>query len=755
MLAPVIFCGDALFVVILAWRTVGLLERQYRGLVETTLSWILTGMVWVVGGGVVLGMAGGFSRVGFLGFHGASLAMIYFLRKDCSADVARAGQFLADWRRLLWRRSLVGAIAAGLIIGLVLLTAIASQAEPAVFDALTYRLSRIGQWLQDGRITSYSTDDPRINYMPVGPDIVIAWLLGATNEGFFLASWSQVIGGVLLAGATFGLARSVGLTRLAALGAVSLALGMANVAVQFTTIQSDLFTAGIFAASYLLWHRSVERKNSPIAGTIGIALAWGSKGTMFYLAPGAAIWAIWLIWKQQTNWRTLRPAVAAGILAGLLFVGPSYWRNVATYHSLFGPKEAVTLHHGPPLTMEEHFQKLGLNLKTSALQLLDPTAQPFWCRSALRDLGQKFLSSLPDSDDRYLFLHDFSRRLLVQGILQQTDLDADIASCGVLAVGLFVLGGIIAAWRWRDCMAAQIAIWCLGVWVYFLVQHALVQWHQWAFRFAVLVAPWMAVAGAYAISQVRIPWRPVLWVIVIISSGEITWRAQSETHQGAWQSLVRPDDGLPQFVYSHWHAWTEQLDPAGASLRVALPINSPLGAFYRTRALHLLSMEKLSTLSGETAEAAIAGKASWLIVPALKFMGREGAVMGFTFLYAGEGASANSFAAFRALRPGEIPRSIIYRAKRELTPTSFKRTMLVRFWKTGAILNLRNPGPLSWHYTVKTASQEIAGVLTAGENADVSLKVDAEHVSEIAIEMYSESATGAADGYPSAILVNP
>src|SRR5205823_2408073 len=102
------------------------------------------------------------------------------------------------------------------------------------------------------------------------------------------------------------------------------------------------------------------------------------------------------------------------------------------------------------------------------------------------------------------------------------------------------------------------------------------------------------------------------WLITVMSCGEIFWRAQIEAHQAAWQSLRNPDDGMPQFVYSHWHAWAEQLDEPGAPMRLALPINSPLGAFYRTRVSRSLSMEKLSWLDAATAEKTLAGKNGWL-----------------------------------------------------------------------------------------------------------------------------------------------
>lgn len=745
---PFVFSIDFVLVMILAWRSLSWLENSEGGLVETTLGWILLALVWIVGPGVILGMTGGLGRWGFLIFHAASLSLFCFSKNGLSKDTRRMAVFVSDWRQFLSHRAPESFVAVALILGLLLLAGVASRVEPAVFDALTYRLSRIGQWLQDGRIASYATDDPRINYMPVAPDLVIAWLLGATDEGFWLAPLSQMIGGVLLLGSTFGLARTVGLNRLTAFGAVALVLGMGHVAVQFTTIQSDLFTAGVFAAAYLLWHRALVRgQASPTAG-LGIALAWGSKGTMFYLAPGAALWVVWLIWRRRSTWRVLLPTAGTAALGMLLFVGPSYWRNIDSYHSLFGPPEAVALHHGPELDFSHRFDKLCINLKTSSVQLFDPTAQPSWCRGILRVIGQNFLTTLPDQDDPHLFLHDFPRRILGEGILQQTEPDADVISCGMLAVMFFIAGTVFAGWR-RRCEADwQIVIWSAGVVGYVLVEHAIVQWHQWAFRFAVLVAPWMAVAGAWAINGMTGRWRRMFWIVAIVSSVEVAARVQLQTRQAAWQSFIHPPSGLPQILYTQWRNWAGDLDPEGMPVKLALPINSPLGAFYRLNTGRTIKMEKLSGLHQPSAETALGQKDEWLVVPVLLFMGREGNVAARTWLWPGDNNSMRSLAAYRRLRDGETPSPVIYRNVREPIADGMKRTLLVRSWNETLNVRLHNPGKYSWRYEGQTSAGKNAGLLAPDQEITLVLKVSREYVSEVVIELRAQHSNSPPDLYP-------
>jgi hypothetical protein len=82
-------------------------------------------------------------------------------------------------------------VATVLGIFLVVTGLLAALAEPVVYDALTYRLSRIGHWLQEGRVAHFITNDPRQNYMPVVPDLVTAWLVSAFPDGFHGAALAQ------------------------------------------------------------------------------------------------------------------------------------------------------------------------------------------------------------------------------------------------------------------------------------------------------------------------------------------------------------------------------------------------------------------------------------------------------------------------------------------------------------------------------------------------------------------------------------
>ncbi|HEY4246275.1 MAG TPA: hypothetical protein VGM64_05425 [Lacunisphaera sp.] len=740
VLSAVAFVADALCVATLAAAIVGCAGLNRHGVLETTINWLLLVFSIVIISGVILGEAGLLGRAGFCAVHGVGLIVVGAFYRGKYDDRTALRNWISSWREVFRRRPADIWIVVGFIIVFGFLTGLTARAEPVVYDALTYRLSRIGQWLQDGGIHYFQTDDPRLNYMPVAPDLVIAWILGATVEGFQGAAISQLTAGVLLLMATFGLARMVGLGRWHAWGAVVVVLGMGNVAAQFTALQSDLFTAGIFAASYLLFHRALVRGRYSWLAGIGLGLAWSSKGTMFYAAPGIFLWLGWLGWRY---WRQRKEIILTGCFAFLAVVicsVPGYVRNLRSYDSLFGPADAVRLHHGGPLTVAGHFEKLGMNLETSAIQLFDPTAQPLWLQEITGKAGTFLAQFESDRDDRFLFLHTATRRDLIGYIIAQTEPDADVVSCGLIPVLLFLAGICVAFGYFRSEEGAkQILVWTAGVVVYLLVQHALVQWHQWAFRFMVLIAPWMAVVGAWGVSRLPRKIQLGFWAVIVTSQLQVFATIQCLTNQDAWQSLTRPDRALGHFVYSHWRQWAYQLDDADEPLRLAFPINHLVSAFYRMSPARRVDLEKFSELNAVTAEKAVGTKDGWLLVPINRFKGREGRVYGRTWLFNGESDVLYGVAAFRKLSATESPVPLVYRSTRAKISNGWERRLTIRGWSTPLKVRVTNNSAHSWRVIARTGTGTQTGMVPARGSLVLALPINVQATNDLAVQFEESS----------------
>lgn len=631
-----------------AWLLLRCLGRPV-GMWESLLGWGLALLLIVVASGEALSWGGVLGGSGFFWSHAFLLLALGWARRH---ELAGDRTAWLDLGRAVGGQFRVGGapawIGAGLLLLCLAFVGIAALGKPVVYDTLTYRLSRIGLWLQDGRIAHYATDDARLNYMPVAPDLVMAWLMGAHRTGYHWAALAQTLGGGLMLGATAGLARFTGLSRRAALGAAALPLGMACGSPQFTSAYTDLFTAGVFATAFYLWWAALRRGESSRLGGAGVALALGAKGTMLYLAPGALLWVAWCGWQHRAPASAWRATALAGLLAALLLVMPGLIRNTQTYGSLLGPTEAVQQQHGGSMSVAEHGRKLYLNLFTTAAQLFEPNAQPPGLRAGSQRVAESLAARLPPAD-KFSF-DGLDRRANLEKILRLPAPDADVVSCGLLSVILLATGLAGALIRPRTPGAALVLVWGGGVGLFVLCLYALLQWHPYSFRFWILVAPWMAVVAAWGLESLPRLARVAGWGMVAFGTAVSCWNGTVHTYQAGWPAVASPGRGLGFVVFSQVRQWAQTLDPSDETLRVALPVNQPLAAFLRTGDARRIELRRLSQLPA-TAESAVQDSSGWLVVPAQHFAGREGRVEKRLWLFSGDENSPFSLAAYHRVAP--------------------------------------------------------------------------------------------------------
>ncbi len=580
----------------------------------------------VAGPAVLLGAVGGLGAAGFLAAHALLLLVLVAwrrgrLRMDIQAgrDLARqCGREIGADGRLRW-----GLVAAGLFL-----------LEPAILDALTYRLSRVAQWLQDGRVGFIPTNDPRQNYMPVVPDLVMAWLLGATRVGFAGAALAQWGGGVLLLVATVGLAREAGLGRPASVGAALAALGMANVAGQFTTVQTDLFTAGLVAG-------------------LAAGLAVGSKGTVFYLGPTLVLWVAWYAWSTRLPARPWLRTCAAAALSALVFVAPGMVRNRRAYGGVFGPPAFVALHHQGGLAAWP--AKASLNLWSSGIQSLEPHSQAPGLGAVTAAWGLRLAAGLP-AQDPYAF-EGYNRREVLAAMMVRRTPDADGSTMGLLPLVL-LLGAAAATLlgsrgtAFRDPREACVV--ALGLVLFAVFFHGMQQWHPFGFRYFIIVVPWVCILIAGFLQALSRRLRAAAWGILMASSALVAWHTLADTHNAGWPAFADGDRSVNSYVHRAWRAWLGGLGPPGGPLRVALPFDHPLASFYRLPEQRVVEPVPLESLVGLTAEQAVAaGGGGWLVTTRGEFAGREGRVVIRTWLFRGSPDDPHSLVAYRSLGPDD------------------------------------------------------------------------------------------------------
>ena len=420
------------------------------------MAWLWAFIALIAGAGVILGETGGLNLGGFFTLHMAALSgLVAARRKKLHEDAQDLGKIIAETRLFFATPGAERVLAASLLIALSLLTLVAALAQPAVADALTYHLPRIGCWLQDGRIEFLQTDDERLNFAASVPGLVSCWFVLAIREGFQLAMLPQAIGGWMTVLATIGLARPTGLGRPAAILAGALLPGMGNVVIQFTAAQSDLFTTGVLATSFYLWFCALRRGRGSIIGGVGAGLALGAKGTLFYFAPGAILWVVFLGWRHRLGWRSWSRTLGGALAGVLLFAGPGFWRNKQAYGDILGPEVWVQKHHQGADSPADWARKVGWNLTSFAAQSFEPFAQPSGFRDASQAIGSRIAESLPAHDNYTLGGINRQSRLL--DVLQLRGLaDADVTTFGLVALGLFFWERFGRWWEWGTPLTG----WC-------------------------------------------------------------------------------------------------------------------------------------------------------------------------------------------------------------------------------------------------------------------------------------------------------
>lgn len=710
-LAPVLFAVDVVVVLGAGWLLFRAAQPAGGGVLETLLGWILGGLVVVAGSASVLGVTGGFGPVGFLAAHLAVVCGLAFgRRRQIAADGAALRGFLAGAvgaaRLPAWRWA-VPALALLLLGGVVL----AAMAAPVVFDALTYRLPRIAEWLQAGRVGHLDTDDARLNFMPVGPDLVIAWLIGAGGRGYPLAGAAQTAGAALALAATLFFARRTGLGPAPALGAVVLLLGMGNVAPQLASLHTDLFVAGVFAGSAALWVGALERGRGSLLGGAGLGLAAASKGTLLYLGPAGLLWAGWFLWRHRPGWRVLTATVAGAIASLVVLNGPLWARNYAAYGSPAASEASVVHHYGSSGSVGERLAKTALNLRTSFVQACDPNSQPPWLRAPVERLGRALAARLPRSDPHTF--EQLDRVGALESYFSYAVPDAEFAGPGLALLAAFLAAGAAA---FLVPGAGAVRVWFLGVAAFFVTQNALFQWHPWGFRYAVLVAPWLALVAAWGLQAAPRLVRVAGWTVLLAGAAWVFADATLHARQSAWRGAL-----LPRYAaQGAWHDWAAGLGPSGSTLRLALLTNSPAAQFHRGPVPRPVRSERLTALPDRPAEELVAPDGSeWLVVPATRFVGREGRVLARTWLLQGDETHRISVAAYRALRPGERPEPVLYSDRAAEAESGFARLLRVRAWEDRVTFELTNPSQQGWRAVVASDAGRVETELPPGTRVDL------------------------------------
>jgi hypothetical protein len=331
----------------------------------------------------------------FLAWSALVLALLWWGRGRL-----RAGWM--NWRIRFTIPKLSFAWIPALVVGFALLVTllvtlwVALVAPPQSWDSLTYHLSRVAHWAQNGSVAHYASGIERQNSMSPGAEfqVLALYVLSGGDRLANLPAWMALLGSVVavsLAAAYLGAAPP---GQWAAAGfAATLPMALA----QASSASTDLVVSfcGLCVAVQVLAYHKNSRPSELLYAALALGLAALTKPTIVpYLLPFLP-WAGWVFLRREGLGRSIRwGALAAGVV---LLVNAGYLgRNLSTYGHFSNPVD-FEIHSNENRTPLGVASVLLKNLGTHAAL----PGQPAWNLQVYRLIvGLHFKAGMDINDPR-------------------------------------------------------------------------------------------------------------------------------------------------------------------------------------------------------------------------------------------------------------------------------------------------------------------------------------------------------------------
>ena len=554
-------------------------------------------------------------------------------------------------------------LSAFLVVGCIFIASVLGH--PGDFDSHGYRLSRIALWLQDGAIFHTSTSDVRMNYSALNGDLLMLWFTAPFTMGYPMVTIVQGLAGLITLLSIWALSRLIGLTRETSLLAVCLMLSMAVFVSQMTTEQVDLLVGAYTVATITLLYAGLRLGLHPLPGALALALALGTKGSMFYFLPGLTVLGFIAIWMEKPDSRKVLRYFSFLLVTLLLFAAPRYVENYFAYGSPFAPKEHLQRLHDNSGLAGFSIEKLRLNSICYAIQVFGPRSNPFGSSGLLHPIGDGLSVYLPREKDP----HSISRSRSAwfeQFQNKQTFGEYSLTgSSGAFSFLLCLCGAALAFLRivkTRSRTARLVFSLFICVVLYHLFMAGFFKWSPFKFRYYLNILPFVAIVGAYVFEHQRFAsirnWSITCLGLFCVVTGIHFFTTGSTSGIGMFQT---GSNSLTQQIVEAQSGALSELPEGSDSIAVALPYYARLSGFFRNDVDATVTLFDSDALAGyDSAEHFLVDRGFDAVVTRTMFwkdVGRQ--VRGLAWDVPGRAMTRDGFEIVRRCRPGEKPSAFV------------------------------------------------------------------------------------------------
>ncbi|MGD8634680.1 MAG: glycosyltransferase family 39 protein [Anaerolineales bacterium] len=325
-----------------------------------------------------------------------------------------------------------------LILAIVILTGvIAWFAPPTTYDSLTYHMSRVAHWAQEGGVVPYASGILRQNYMSPGAemDILHVYVLGQSDRFANLIQWSAMVMsliGVSLLAADLGASRQAQI--FASLFAATLPMGIAQASSTMTDYVTGMWV--LLAASEVLRFQKGDRAEQTLpfaACAAGLAFLAKPTGAVFVIPFG--IFAFVFLVKRYPLRQIIRYVLMALTIVVLINLG-YLTRNWLVFGNPLGGGNQVQMFTNEAFNLRVLVSNLLRNASLHA-----GTPWPEWNQALYSLLAKVHWKLGLDLTDSRTSMHPFFK-------IWEYPSNETRATNTIQAV-LLLLAGLIITFRWR------------------------------------------------------------------------------------------------------------------------------------------------------------------------------------------------------------------------------------------------------------------------------------------------------------------